>query len=451
MHISRTNTDELNAVVRLSIEKSDYDATVNETLKDYRKKANMPGFRKGMVPAGLIKKMYGKAVLAEQINKMLSSELTRYITDEQLHILGEPLPNETEQKAIDFDHDENFEFVFDLGFSPVIDIDFKKVGKLPFYEIAIDAEMVDSQVEAFQNRFGSYVDAEASEEKDNLIGSLKQLDENGSVLEGGIQADEAQVSLNMVTAKKIKSALLGKKAGDVVRFNPKKAFENDHYLKQVLKIEDAQAESLTSDFEMVVSKVNTFVPAELNEELFKKSLGGVSEVTTIDEFKQKLADDLKANLSYSSEYRFLVDTKEALVNYVGMKLPEEFLKRWLVYSNEKITMEQVEEEFGHFVKDLEWTLIKNWLAKENHLQVGEADVVALAKETALMQFRQYGMFNVPEEYLDNYAKSILKNEEERHRLIEKKAESMVLEFIKVNAELEVKSITQKAFDDLFEK
>jgi len=451
MHISRTNTDELNAVVRLSIEKSDYDATVNETLKDYRKKANMPGFRKGMVPAGLIKKMYGKAVLAEQINKMLSSELTRYITDEQLHILGEPLPNETEQKPIDFDHDENFEFVFDLGFSPVIDIDFKKVGKLPFYEIAIDAEMVNSQVEAFQNRFGSYVDAEASDEKDNLIGTLKQLDENGTVLEGGIQADEAQVSLNMVTAKKIKSALLGKKAGDVVKFNPKKAFENDHYLKQVLKIEDAQAESLTSDFEMVVSKVNTFVPAELNEELFKKSLGGISEVTTIDEFKEKLTEDLKANLSYSSEYRFLVDTKEALVNYVGMKLPEEFLKRWLVYSNEKITMEQVEEEFGHFVKDLEWTLIKNWLAKENHLQVGEADVVALAKETALMQFRQYGMFNVPEEYLDNYAKSILKNEEERHRLIEKKAESMVLEFIKVNAELEVKSVTQKAFDDLFEK
>jgi len=451
MHISRTNTDELNAVVKLSIEKSDYEATVSETLKDYRKKANMPGFRKGMVPAGLIKKMYGKAVLAEQINKILSSELTRYITDEKLQILGEPLPNETEQKPIDFDHDEAFEFVFDLGISPVIDIDFKKLGKLPFYEIAIDAEMVETQVEAFQNRFGSYVDAEESGEKDNVIGSLKQLDENGSPFEGGIQAEEVQISMNMVTSKDIKSTLLGKKAGEVVVFNPKKAFENDHYLKQVLKIDDAQAESLNSAFELTISKVNTFVPAELNEELFKKSIGGDADVTTIEEFKEKLTEDLKANLAYSSEYRFLVDTKEALVNYVGMKLPEEFLKRWLVYSNEKITKEQVEEEFGHFIKDLEWTLIKNWLAKENHLQVGEADVVALAKETALMQFRQYGMFNVPEEYLDNYAKSILKNEEERHRLIEKKAESLVLDFIKANADLEVKSVTQKAFDDLFEK
>ena len=451
MHISRTNTDELNAVIRLSIEKSDYEATVNETLKDYRKKANMPGFRKGMVPAGLIKKMYGKAVLAEEINKMLSGELNRYIHDENLQILGEPLPNETEQKQISFDTDETFEFVFDLGLSPVIDLDFQKIGKLPYYEIAIDAEMIDNQVEAFQNRFGSYVDAEVSTENDNLIGSLKQLDEKGEVLEGGIQVEEAQVSLKMVLAKKAKSALLGKKAGDVVKMNPKKAFENDHYLKQVLKIEDAQAESLTAEFELTVSKVNTFVPAELNEDLFQKSLGGASDVTTVEQFKEKLEEDLKANLGYSSEYRFLVDTKEKLVNYVGMKLPEEFLKRWLVYSNENITKEQVEEEFPHFVKDLEWTLIKNRLSKDNHIQVGEADVVALAKETALMQFRQYGMFNVPDEYLDNYAKSILKNEEERHRLIEKKSESMVLEFIKANADLDVKSVSQKAFDDLFEK
>lgn len=451
MQISRTNTDELNAVIRLSIEKSDYEATVNETLKDYRKKANMPGFRKGMVPAGLIKKMYGKAVLAEQINKMLSNELTRYINDEKLQILGEPLPNETEQKPIDFDHDDTFEFVFDIGISPAIDLDFQKTGKMPYFEINIDDEMINNQVEAFQNRFGSYVDAEISTEKDNLICSLRQLDENGVVLEGGIQVEDAQVSLQMVVAKKSKKSLLGLRAADLVKVNLKSAFENDHYLKQVLKIDDAQAETLVSDFELAVSKVNTFIPAELNEEMFKKSLGGVTDITTIEEFKEKIAEDLKVNLRYSSEYRFLLDTKEALVNFVGMKLPEEFLKRWLVYSNEKITKEQVEEEFSHFVKDLEWTLIKNRLSKDNQLQVTEDDVVASAKEMALMQFRQYGMFSVPDEYLDNYAKSILKNEEERHRLIEKKAETLVLEYIKINAGLEVKTVTRKAFDDLFEK
>jgi len=451
MDITRTNIDDLNAVIKLSIEKSDYESTVNETLKDYRKKANMPGFRKGMVPAGLIKKMYGKAVLAEQINKILSSELNRYISEENLQILGEPLPNETEQKQIDFEHDETFEFVFDLGLSPVIDLDFKKTGKLPLYEIKIDEEMIDNQVEAFQNRFGANVDAEKSTEKDTLIGDLKQLNENGEVQAGGIHALDATVSIVLVKAKKAQNALIGKKAGDVIKLNPKTAFEDDTQLKQLLKIDDLQAEELTSDFELTISKVNTLVPAELNEDLFKKVMGPESDVTTIEQFREKIAEDLKANLGYSSDYRFLVDTKEILTNYVAMKLPEEFLKRWLVYSNEKITREQVDEEFSHFVKDLEWTLIRSRLAKDNNIRVGEADLTELARETAMMQFRQYGMFNVPDEYLDNYAKSILKNEEERHRLVEKKSEIMVLDFIKANAEIEIKKVSQKAFDDLFEK
>ena len=451
MNITRTNIDDLNAVLKLSIEKSDYENTVNETLKDYRKKANMPGFRKGMVPAGLIKKMYGKAVLAEEINKILSSELNRYINEENLQILGEPLPNETEQKLIDFDHDENFEFVFDLGLSPIIDIDFEKTGKLPLYEIEIDEEMINNQVEAFQNRFGTNVDAEQSAEKDNLIGSLKQLNDNGDALEGGIQVEEAQVSVAMVKEQKAKSALLGRKAGDVIKLNPKTAFEDDTHLKQILKIDDVQAEELVSDFELTVSKITTFVPAELNEEMFKKALGPETDAATLEQFREKIGEDLRVNLGYSAEYRFLVDTKEILTNYVSMQLPVEFLKRWLVYSNEKITREQVDEEFGLFVKDLEWTLIRSRLAKDNNIRVGEADVAALAKETAMMQFRQYGMFNVPDEYLENYAKSILKNEEERHRLVEKKSEMMVLDFIKANAVIEIKKVSQKAFDDLFEK
>jgi len=284
MNISRTNIDELNAVIRLSIGKSDYEATVNETLKDYKKKANMPGFRKGMVTSGLIRKMYGKAVLAEEINKMISSELSRYLSEEKLQILGEPLPSLTEQKPIDFDHDEDFEFVFDLGLSPVIDIDFAKVGKLPFYEIIIDDEMINNQVEAFQNRFGSYVDAEFSGEKENLVGSLKQVDEKGVVVEGGIQVEEAQISVQMVKGKKDKEMFLGRKAGDGFKFNPATAFENHHYVKQILKINEDQAETLTADFEMTVSKITTFIPAELNEELFKKSLGGVDEVSSIEEF-----------------------------------------------------------------------------------------------------------------------------------------------------------------------
>jgi len=451
MNISRTNIDELNAVVKLTIEKNDYESTVNETLKDYRKKANMPGFRKGMVPAGLIKKMYGKGVLAEEINKIISRELTRYIFDEKLDILGEPLPNTTEQKTIDFENDETFEFTFDLGFSPAIDVDFNKTGKLPYYEITIDEQLITNQVEAYQNRFGKNIDAEAVAEKDSAIGNFSQIDADGNVVENGIQAENASVSVNLISDDAIKALFIGKKAGDVVRFNPKKAFSNDHYVHNLLKISHEELEALEAEFNFTITKVSSFVQAEVNEELFKNVYGESTEVTTVEQFREKVAEELKSNLKYSSEYRFLIDAKQIITDALALELPVEFLKRWLAETNEKVTREQIDEEFDHFRKDLEWTLVKNKLAKENEIKIDEADVTAMAREMADMQFRQYGMFNVPDEYLDNYAQSILKNEEERRRLIEKKTEDKVLELIKGKAALETKAVSQKEFDDLFEK
>jgi trigger factor len=451
MNISKTNIDDLNAVVKLTIEKQDYEATVNETLKDYRKKANMPGFRKGMVPAGLIKKMYGKAVLAEEINKILSRELTKYIFDEKLDILGEPLPNTEEQKKIDFDKDENFEFVFDLGFSPAINIDFKKIGKLPYYEIVVDEQLITNQVEAYQNRFGQNIETEVIGEKEIAFGDFAQLDAEGNILADGIKTENAQVSISLITDEAVKELFLEKKVGDVVNFNPKTAFSNEHFVHTLLKISHEQLEELNAEFSFTINKINTFIPAELNEDLYQKIYGQETEITSVDALREKIAEELKANLKYSSEYRFMFDAKKIITDYVSMKLPVEFLKRWLVETNEKVTREQIDEEFDHFSKDLEWTLVKNKITKENELKVNEADITSMAREMAVMQFRQYGMFNVPEEYLDNYANSILKNEEEKHRMIEKKTEDKVLEFIKEKAEIEVKPVTQKEFDDLFEK
>lgn len=451
MNISKTNIDELNAVVRLTIEKPDYEATVNETLKDYRKKANMPGFRKGMVPAGLIKKMYGKAVLAEEINKILGRELTKYIMDEKLDILGEPLPNTTEQKNIDFDNDESFEFVFDLGFSPAITIDFAKTGKLPYYEIIVDEQSVTNQVEAYQNRFGQNIDADIIGEKEIANGDFAQLDAEGNVVANGVKTENAQLSVQLISDEAVKALFIGKKAGDVVKFNPKTAFSNEHYIHNLLKISHEQLETLDAEFSFTINKINTFVPAELNEELFKKVYGDESEITTVEQFREKIAEELKANLKYSSEYRFMIDTKKIITDQVAMELPVEFLKRWLVETNEKVTREQIDEEFDHFRKDLEWTLVKNKLAKENEIKINQEDVTAMAREMAVMQFRQYGMFNVPDEYLDNYAQSILKNDEEKHRMIEKKTEDKVLELLKEKTGLDIKAVSQKEFDDLFEK
>jgi len=451
MKISKTSIDDLNLVVKIIIEKQDYEATVNETLKEYRKKANMPGFRKGMVPAGLIKKMHGKAALAEEVNKLLSRELTKYIADEKLEILGEPLPSLTEKAVINFDSDADFEFAFDLGLSPVINIDFEKIGKLPYYEISVDDQLIDNQIEGYANRFGENITAEVVGEKETMLGDFSQLNAEGVVVDGGISAKNVHVAVQLIKDEAIQKQFIGAKVGDVLKFNPRVALANDHEVTHLLKVKDDEIESVDCDFNFTVNTINTFIAAPVDEALIKKIYGDETEVKTIDELREKIHTELKSNLLYSSNYRFLVDAKEALTNAAALELPVEFLKRWLVETNEKVTAEQIEEEFGTFRKDLDWTLIKTKLAKENELRVEEADIAAMARDMAQMQFHQYGMSNVPEEYLDNYANSILQNKEQKQKMAEKKIEDKVLEIIKEKAGLNFKQVTQKEFDDLFEK
>ena len=451
MKISKRSIDDLNVVVRIAIEKQDYEATVNETLKDYRKKANMPGFRKGMVPAGLIKKMYGKSALADEVNKLLSRELTRYITDQNLNILGEPLPSLTEQAVIDFDSDADFEFAFDLGLSPEIKVDFEKIGKLPYYEIVVDDQLINNQIQGYTNRFGENISAEVIGEKETTVGDFVQVDSDGNVVNGGISSSNVQMSVQLIKDEAIQSQFIGSRIGDVLKFNPKTALQNDHEVAHLLKIKDDEIESIAGDFNFTINSINTFVPAELDESIYKKVYGEETEVKTIDEFRQKIRAELESNLVYSSNYRFSLDTREVFTNAISMKLPEEFLKRWLVETNEKVTAEQIEEEFDHFRKDLEWTLIKNHLVKENEIRIEESDINDMAREMARMQFQQYGMSSVPDEYLDNYAKSILQNKEQKQKMVEKKVEDKVLELIKEKAGVDLKQVTQKEFDDLFEK
>jgi len=451
MQISKTSIDELNIVVKITIEKQDYEATVNETLKDYRKKANMPGFRKGMVPAGLIKKMYGKSALAEEVNKLLSRELTKYIADEKLDILGEPLPSLTEKAIVDFNSDADFVFAFDLGLSPEIKPDFEKIGKLPYYEITVDSQLIDNQLDGYSKRFGENVPAEIVGEKETVNGDFAQLDAEGNITEGGIASQGVQVSVQLIKDDAVKALFIGAKVGDVVKFNPRLALANDHEVTHLLKVKDDQIDSVDCDFNFTIKAINTFVAAEINEDLIRKVYGDDTEVKTIDEMRERIHTELKTNLLYSSNYRFLIDAKEALTNAVAMQLPDEFLKRWLVETNEKVTAEQIEDEFVNFHKDLEWTLIKNKLAKENEIKVDESDIAVMAREMAQMQFLQYGMANVPEEYLNNYANSILQNKEQKQKMAEKKIEDKILEFIKEKAGLNFKQVTQKEFDDLFEK
>jgi trigger factor len=451
MNITRENIDNLNAILTVSVEKNDYEANVAEVLKNYRKKANMPGFRPGMVPAGLIKKMYGKAALADEVNKLLTKSLNEYIQAENLNILGEPLPNEEKQPAIDWDTQTDYSFVYDIGMAPEINVVLDKNLTLPYYSIVADEDMVNKQLEAYAGRMGKNNVTDTVEAKDTVRGNFVQLNEDGTELEGGISAEKVVIAIDLMKDEEIKASFIGKKAGDVVVFDPLKAYENKHEVGHMLNISHEEAENIAGNFSFSIIEVLRFEKAELNQELFNMIYGEDSGISTEEEFKAKIKSELEENFVYSSDYKFAIDSHEALVNKIPFDLPEAFLKRWIKVTNEKMTDEQIEADFDSFMLDLKWQLIKDKIVKDNELKITEEDVRSLAKEMALMQFRQYGLNNVSDEHLENYANHMLKNEEERRKLVSKKQEDIIVATIKDKVSLDLKVTTFDEFNKMLEK
>jgi trigger factor len=450
MNITRENIDELNAILTVTVEKNDYEANVNDVLKNYRKKANMPGFRPGMVPAGLIKKMYGKAALAEEVNKILSKSLTDYIVSENLNVLGEPLPNDEKQQPIDWDNQADFSFVFDVAVAPAIDVKLEDLAALPYYNIVADNEMVEKQLDAYASRLGENKVVETIEDKDTVRGTFVQLNEDGSVLEGGIVAEKVIIAIDLIKDEEIKASIIGKKAGDVVVFDPVKAYDNRHEVGHLLNISHEDAETLSGSFSFEIIEVLRFEKAELNQDLFTKIYGEDSGIATIEEFEARVKAEIEENFGYSSNYKFALDSRDALLKAIPFELPEAFLKRWIKATNEKMTDEQIESDFDNFMVDLRWQLIKDKIAKDNELKITEDDVYSLAKEMAVLQFRQYGLNNVSEEHIENYANHMLKNEEERRKLVARKQEDVIVATIKDKATLDVKEIGFEEFNKMLE-
>jgi trigger factor len=450
MNITRENIDELNAILTILVEKSDYETTVNDVLKNYRKKANMPGFRPGMVPAGLIKKMYGKAALAEEVNKIISKSLNDYIHAENLNILGEPLPNDEKQPAIDWDNQTDFTFVYDIGLAPAFEVKLDKETKMPYYSIVADEELVNKQVDAYAGRLGENKEVDSVEEKDTARGTFVQLDEAGNELVGGITAEKVVIAIDVMKDQKIKASFIGKKDGDVIVFDPVKAYDNKHEVGHMLNISHEEAETLSGNFSFTIEEVLRFEKAELNEDLFTKIFGEESGITTEEEFRAKVKAEIEENFLYSSDYKFSIDSRDALVKNIQFDLPEAFLKRWILATNDKMTVEQIEADFDSFMLDLKWQLIKDKIIKDNELKITEDDVRALAKEMAAMQFRQYGLNNVADEHLENYANKMLEKEEERRKLVSKKQEDVIIAAIKAKVALDMKEISHEEFNKMLE-
>lgn len=452
MNISlKNNDDAASGVLKLEVVKADYADQVEKSLRSFRQKANIPGFRKGMVPMGMIKKMYGKSVLAEEINKIVSENVFKYIHEKDLNILGEPLPNETEQKEIDFDTQENFDFYFDVAFAPEINIDLNKRDKLPYYQITVDDEMLEKQVDSYRESYGTYDDtAEKVEEKDLIKGVVTEL-ENGLPKENGIVVEEAVLMPMYIKDEEEKNKFLGAGKNTTVTFNPNKAYEGaEAEIASFLKVDKSEVAGIMNDFTFEINEITHHQKAEMNQEFFDKVFGE-GKVTTEEEFRNKVKESISEQFVPQSDYKFLTDARKLLLKKAGdVNFADDFLKRWLMTSGEAKTAEKIEEDYPQVIEDLKYHLIKEGIVKKNDIKVEDEDIQRLGRRVAQSQFSQYGMYSVPEDVLDNYTKDMLKNKQTLQNVIDRAVDEKVMVWLKDKVKLDVKEVSFDDFNKLFE-
>ena len=450
MNISFENVDKVSALLTMKIEKSDYAEKVEKALKDFRKKANLPGFRTGQVPMGLLKKRFGTEILADEINKILSHELYKYIREQKVNILGEPMANEEKTPAIDFATQEEFTFAFDIALAPEFDAKLSAKDKLNYYAINVDEAMVDQQIQAYCQRGGQYQKVDSYQNNDMVKGLLAQLDEKGNTLEGGIQVENAVMLPNYMKNDDEKSKFEGAKVNDVIVLNPAKAYnDSDVELASLLKISKEDAANVKSDFSFQVTEITRFEPAALNQDLFDQVLGeGV--VKDEKEFRTHIAEDMKKSFVADSDYKFLQDLRAYLVGRIGeLEYPEAMLKRIMKQNNTKDDA-YVEESFKASLDELTWHLIKEQLSDQFEIKVEQADVMETAKAATRMQFAQYGMTNLPDDVLTNYANEMLKNQQQAEGLVARTVENKIVGKAKETVKLTEKAVSLEEFNKLFE-
>ena len=449
MNITRESIDDLNAVLKIQVEKVDYEGNVEKVLRDYRKKANIKGFRPGMVPIGLIKKMYGKAVQIDEINKVVTENIQKFLTDEKIEILGDPLPRSDNNDKIDFETQESFTFSFDLGLAPAFETKLSKKNKVVYYEIAADDKMKNDYLDNYTRRYGKFEKADISEEKDILKGKIEALDEKGNPIPDGIIADDTTLSIEIVKDKKIKKQFIGKAEMDSIDFDLRKAFPNDNEIASLLKKQKEEVVKVDGDFRFTINEISRFRKAEINQELFDR-IYGEDIIHSEEEFSNRIYEEIMANLRNESDYKLSVDLKKLAIEKSEFQLPEAFLKRWLLKVNEKTTEELVDKEFDTFSRDLKWQLIRNKIARMNEVKITEEELRIEAEKITRYQFSQYGLFYATDEQVANYAKETLKREEDAKRIADKILEEKVNGILKDMVRLEPRTVTIEEFNKLFE-
>ena len=450
MNVTKNQIDDLNATIKIQLDKDDYATRVSDALKDYQKRAVIDGFRKGKTPFGIIKKMYGKAVLIEEINKLIGESLSNYIQENDLNILGEPLPSETEQKELNLD-EESFEFVYDIALSPAMNVKLSKREKVPYYIIKVDDEMIDKQIESICKSNGELTPVDTIEGSEYVKGELIELGEDGKPKEGGIHVEDASLSVEHMKDEEQVKIFTGKQAGNEVIFNPSKAYPNKTDYAALLQVSKEEAEHITSDFCFIISEIKRYVEAEVNQALFDK-VYGEGNVKSVEEFRARVKEDLAKQYEAHSEYRVTVDARDKMLKKnEDVVLPETFLKRWMLATNKELTQEAVDKDFDSYRDEFKWQLIKGDMIKENSIKVEDEDMKAVGREVAAAQLQQYGLYGLSDEQLDGFAVRLLENEKQRASLYDRALENKIFSVIKEGVKLEEQEIYMDDFGKLFEK
>jgi len=449
MNISYDNSNKVGGILTVAMEKADYQEKVDETLKSYRKKANIPGFRQGQVPMGLIKKQVGVSVVADEVNKLLGEKIYEYIKENKIQMLGEPMPNEEKQKPVDFEKEETFEFVFDIAVAPEFKAELTEKDKIDFYNITVDDKLIDQQIEMFASRAGQYEKVDSYQDKDMLKGNLAEIDEKGNTKEDGITVDDAVMSPDYMKNDDQKALFKDTKVGDVITFNPSIAYDgNDVEISSMLKLKKEDVAGLKSNFSYQINEITRFKKAEINQDLFDQ-VYGKDNVKDEAGFRAKIVEGLSMQLVNDSDYKFLIDVRAYLEKKIGkLEFADELLKKIMLRSNKDKDQDYVDENYEGSVKELAWHLIKEQLVSANNIKVEEADIKEAAKETTRQQFAQYGMTNIPEDILENYSKQMIEKKENLDGLVDRCVDVKLTAALKKVVKLNEKSIALDEFNKL---
>lgn len=448
MNISLENPEKVSGVLTLVVEEADFAGDVEKQLKDYRKKANVPGFRPGQAPMGMIKRQVGAQVKVDVINRLVGEKLYDYVRENKINMLGEPMPHLGEE-PVDLDAAAPYTLKFDIAIAPEFKVKLSNKDSIVYYDITTDDAIVDKEIDAFASRSGSYQKVDEYQDNDMIKGDIRELNEDGSAKDGGITVSQASMLPSYIKVDDQKALFQGCKVGDVIVFNPKKAYpESNIEISSLLKVSKEEAEKITADFSFQVTEISRYQKHAIDQDLFDQ-VYGEGKVKDEADFRAKVAEGIKEQMVQNADFRFLQDVRKYVEGKIGeVKYADELMKRIMLANNKDKGMEYVEKNYEASIKELTWSLAKNQIVEAQKIKVDDADVKAVAIDVTRMQFAQYGMTSVPEEYLEQYAEGMLKNRDQVDNLVNAAVDRKLMAALKDVVKLDKKTISFDEFRKL---